>query len=288
MQNVHPWIIDRIAARLEEMVRGGAETPMSELNTEPVVLRARTKVRRRRDRCCERWRQSLRCTRLNTFRWQRSHLSRSRLLRDRLRRRRRRRRRLFLFLSLSLSPSNHDLSPSLALFLARALPLLQYDEFNSKAEFDRISEQLADLLANKSAVPHTDLDEKRKGLSPYQIYKERDERDCLSVEIDKMQRAVELAEVVREVVGQEMRSILLTLGFAADGQSAGTNGGRDGGSGRGGGGAEAHRAQAASPSRRKRAATHIKAVTAEGHAYYTDAVTQETSWVHPGEHAIIE
>ena len=123
MQQVHPWIIDRIAVRLENLVRGGAETPMRELRVTPVVLRARTK----------------------------------------------------------------------------------YDAFNSKAEFDRISEQLADLVAAQPGAAHREkllnLDEKREGLRPYEIYKDGSARDCLSVEIDKMQRAVEIAEVVRDVIG---------------------------------------------------------------------------------------
>ena len=38
----------------------------------------------------------------------------------------------------------------------------------------------------------------------------------------------------------------------------------------------------------KRTATHTKHVTTEGHAYYSDVVTSETSWAHPGEHAVIE
>ena len=118
MQDVHPWIIDRIAVRLENLVRGGAEKPMRELRVSPVMLRARTK----------------------------------------------------------------------------------YDAFNSKAEFDRISEQLADLVAAQPGARLT-LDEKREGLHPYEIYKDGSARDCLSVEIDKMQRAVEIAEVVRDVIG---------------------------------------------------------------------------------------
>ena len=116
MQQVHPWIIDRIAVRLENLVRGGAETPMRELRVTPVVLRARTK----------------------------------------------------------------------------------YDAFNSKAEFDRISEKLATLLRRRKPLT---LDEKHKDLNPYEIYKDGSARDCLSVEIDKMQRAVEIAEVVRDVIG---------------------------------------------------------------------------------------
>jgi hypothetical protein len=37
----------------------------------------------------------------------------------------------------------------------------------------------------------------------------------------------------------------------------------------------------------KRLATHTKTVSAEGHTYYTDVVTLEATWEHPGEHAVI-
>ena len=37
----------------------------------------------------------------------------------------------------------------------------------------------------------------------------------------------------------------------------------------------------------KRASTHTKTVSAEGHTYYTDVVTLEATWEHPGEHAVI-
>ena len=36
----------------------------------------------------------------------------------------------------------------------------------------------------------------------------------------------------------------------------------------------------------KRAATHTKKVSAEGHTYYEDVTTLESTWDHPGEHAV--